>query len=71
MIELKKVLKTNGRYLQILAENGIHTVADLLQYFPRAYEDRSSILTLKNLYIDGQTTIATKGQIIEKKFSPR
>lgn len=71
MIELKKVLKTNGRYIQILAENGIHTVADLLQYFPRAYEDRSSILTLKNLYIDGQTTIATKGQIIEKKFSPR
>lgn len=71
MIELKKVLKTNGRYIQILAENGIHTVADLLQYFPRTYEDRSNILTLKNLYIDGQTTVATKGQIIEKKFSPR
>lgn len=71
MIDLKKILKTNGRYIQILAENGIHTVADLLQYFPRTYEDRSSILTLKNLYIDWQTTIATKWQIIEKKFSPR
>lgn len=71
MEELKKALKTTGKYIQILEQNGIHTIADLLQYFPRSYEDRANIQDLNNIVVDGQTTVSTKGKIIEKKFSPR
>ena len=37
---LKDELKTTPRYVQILAQNGITTMRDFFNYFPRAYENR-------------------------------
>jgi len=49
MIDLKTALKTTSKYVALLADNGIVTVKDFLQYFPRAYEDRSTIKNLNEL----------------------
>jgi len=49
MIDLKSLLKTTPKYVSLLAKNGIVTAQDLLQYFPRAYEDRSTIRNLNEL----------------------
>lgn len=49
MMELKAALKTTPKYLKILADEGITTVKQFLEYFPRAYEDRSTIRNLKEL----------------------
>ncbi len=50
-------LSTDIRYLKgigearakALAKLGVHTFGDLLQYFPRAYEDRSRVLPIAQL----------------------
>lgn len=38
---LSKILRTTSAHLKQLKEMGIFTVADLLMYFPRAYQDES------------------------------
>ena len=43
MSDLKRLLKTTDRYVAILQSNGIFTLKDLLNYFPRTHEDRQSI----------------------------
>ena len=47
--EFKKILKTTGKYIQILAENGITNTEELLLYFPRAYEDRRNLKMISQL----------------------
>ena len=50
-------LSTDIRYLKgigearakALAKLGVHTFGDLLEYFPRAYEDRSRVLPIARL----------------------
>jgi RecG-like helicase len=49
MTTLKEQLKTTSKYSSILENNGIITIKDLLQYFPRSYEDRSFIKALSEL----------------------
>ncbi len=71
MKELKDQLKTTNKYISILEKNGIKTIKDLLQYFPRSYEDRSFIKPLSELTINEKWVATTKWKIIEKKFSPR
>lgn len=43
MPDLKKILRTTDRYIAILNINGIFTVKDFLNYFPKFHEDRQSI----------------------------
>lgn len=71
MTTLKEQLKTTNKYSSILENNGIITIKDLLQYFPRSYEDRSFIQPLSELVFNEKWVATTKGKIIEKKFSPR
>ncbi|MFA5748292.1 MAG: hypothetical protein WC872_04260, partial [Candidatus Absconditabacterales bacterium] len=71
MSDLKSTLKTTPKYISILAKNGINTIKDFLQYFPRTYEDRASIRNLKELIFNEKGITATKGQIISKKFFAR
>lgn len=70
-MELKAALKTTPKYIKILAEQWIVTVKDFLQYFPRAYEDRSTIRNLDELIYNEKGITATKWQIIEKKIYMR
>jgi RecG-like helicase len=51
-MELKDLLKTNKRYLQILHANGIKTPKDFFEYFPRDYEDRTKIKKISQLRLD-------------------
>ena len=48
-MDLKATLKTTPKYIKILADAWITSVKDFLQYFPRAYEDRSTIRNLNEL----------------------
>lgn len=69
--KLKSLLHTVERYQIILAGNGIVSVKDFLQYFPRAYEDRSSLSLISQLNPESRETQSVVGQIIEKKVLPR
>lgn len=70
-MELKSALKTTPKYVKILADAWIKTVKDFLQYFPRAYEDRSTIRNLDELVVNEKGITATKGQVIQKKIYMR
>ncbi len=71
MSELSTKLKTTQKYIDILAANNIKTTKDLLEYFPRTYEDRAHILNLSQLEIWSKESVAVKWFITEKKFIPR
>jgi len=71
MIDLKTALKTTSKYVALLADNGIVTVKDFLQYFPRAYEDRSTIKNLNELVFNEKWITATKWKIVSKKIFAR
>lgn len=44
MLLTKSILHTTDGYVKKLAEAGIHTVADLLHYFPKTYRDKSQVI---------------------------
>lgn len=49
MQALKEYLKTTPKYINLLAANGIVTMKDFFQYFPRAYEDRKNMVTFASV----------------------
>ncbi len=51
------------KYASILAQIGIKSVKDLLYYFPRDYQDRSSYQSIK--YINTGKEITIKGKVIK------
>lgn len=61
---LKDCLKTTSTYLGLLATNGIHTMQDFFQYFPRTFEDRKNIVLLKDL--QSEQVIYTVKMLVEK-----
>ncbi|MGD9898917.1 MAG: ATP-dependent DNA helicase RecG [Calditrichaceae bacterium] len=48
---------------QILSGNGIKTFHDLINYFPRKYVDRSTIVSLDNLQPDQEVTVIGKIEV--------
>lgn len=64
--DLKSLLSTTSKYLDLLAQNWIHTPEDLLHYFPRTYEDRREIKQLDQLLLDGWVAQTVKGKITKK-----
>lgn len=68
MSDLKTLLKTTSRYINLLEDNGIKSAKTLLQYFPRWYEDRSNLTTLKDMIANGKDIVMVKGYIISKKM---
>ena len=71
MSDLKTLLKTTPKYITILAKNGITTIKDFLQYYPRTYEDRSTIRNLNELVFNEKWITATKGKIVSKSIFSR
>ncbi len=61
---LKDCLKTTSTYLGLLAANGIKTMQDFFQYFPRTFEDRKNIVLLKDL--QSEQVIYTVKMLVEK-----
>lgn len=68
---LKQLLKTTGKYIKILNANGIFSIKDFLEYFPRTYENRKDIKLIKDIPLDGKTPTSIKVQVIEKSILPR
>lgn len=66
-MELKELLHTTSRYVNILKENKILTLKDFFDNFPRAYEDRSQIKPLNELVFDEKWKTVTKWVVIAKK----
>ena len=48
--DFRKLLKTTGSYIQILANHGITSPEELLLYFPRNYEDRRNLKMIAQLH---------------------
>lgn len=65
-ITLKQLLKTTTPYLHKLADAGITTPEEFVYYLPRAYEDRSQIISLREVETD--TTASIKGKVINKSM---
>ena len=68
---LKEELKTVPRYVKILEENGIFTMKDFFNHFPRTYENRADIKPLNSLIFDEKGKTSTKGLIIKKNVFKR
>jgi len=66
--QLNKVGKVLEKRLNYL---GVHTVFDLLHYFPFRYEDYSKIATISSLANGQQVTIKGKVELIANRRSPR
>jgi len=68
--------ETNVQYLKgvgpqlgaLLAKRGIHTVRDLLQYYPRAYEDRRAARDIASLKPD--EVVSLKAQVVKVAAIP-
>ena len=62
------MLRTTTKFIEILQVNDIKTVKDFLGYLPRNYENRSDIISIKDL----QPNLATKqsicAKVIDKKL---
>ena len=71
MSDFKTFLKTTPLYIKLLWNNGINTVRDFFNYFPRAYENRASIKPLNQLVFDEKWVTSTKGKILSKKVFAR
>jgi ATP-dependent DNA helicase RecG len=69
-------LKTQVQYVkgvgpalgEILAKNGVRTVKDLIEIFPRTYEDRRSGIKIKDLKLD--QLVSMKAQLIKVQSVP-
>ena len=68
MSDLKKWLRTTDRYVNILKEKWIETKKDFFYYFPKDYEDRTSIKTIWELAEWIKSVV--KATIIEKNVRP-
>lgn len=68
-MELYKELKTTARYTSILNKNWINSVRDFLQYLPRTYENRESLLMLNQINLQDKSVVCSvKWLITDKSF---
>jgi ATP-dependent DNA helicase RecG len=63
---LRDLLATTPAYIRTLRDAWITTPEDLLYYLPRTYEDRSTILSLREVTTD--STCSIKGKITKKSL---
>lgn len=62
----RKLLKTTGKYVEILAEHGITNASELLLYFPRTYEDRRNMKMISQIHPQDDKPQTVKGKVIKK-----
>lgn len=67
-MNLKKVLKTNDRYIKILKDNWIDSLKEFLQYFPRDYENRQNMVTLDQIKVWDKISYSIKWFVTKKSF---
>lgn len=65
-----KLTVLNGigpRHAQTLATLGLHTLRDMLYYFPRRYEDYSQLKPIKSLWYGEQVTVIGAVQLVQTR----
>lgn len=67
-MEFYKELKTTARYTSILSKNWINSTRDFLQYFPRTYENRESIMTLDQINLQDKSIVCSVKWLITDKW---
>ncbi len=68
---LSEILSTTSHHLKSLAEIGIQTTADLLNYFPRAYSDFSQLKKINEVLPGEMNTVVGKIQKLRTFRTPR
>lgn len=68
---LQSCIKTTPYFGELLEKAGLHTVQDLLLYFPRTYEDRSTFTTLAKAKVNDIATVRGKLYDIERIKTPK
>lgn len=69
MSELRKILKTTEKNVNILNIEGIYTLKDFFNYFPKLHEDRQEIWDITRLWEDEVKKQSIKVLVTEKKVS--
>ncbi len=67
---VKNVLKTTKKHFALLEEMGIFTIEDFLLYFPREYEDRSSITELSEIRADKKNVLLGIFSSVRREKTP-
>jgi len=65
--ELKDIPKITPNYLKLLEKLELHTVEDLLLYFPFRYDDFSKTVPISEEYLD--QTVTVQGKIVKSKLN--
>ncbi len=68
---LSEALATTSRHLKALAEIGVHTVGDFLNYFPRAYNDFSELKKISEVVPGEANTVVGEIQKLRTFRTPR
>lgn len=65
---ISQAISTTKSHLRLLHDLGIHTLGDLLRYFPRTHTDQSNLINISEIRTDQLNTIkGTLSQLIELK----
>lgn len=67
-VSVERVRNIGPRLAGILARSGIRSVADLLQHFPHRYLDRSLVVPIPELPVDGEATLIAE---VVRTYRPR
>ena len=67
-VDVERVRNIGPRQAGMLANSGIHSVADLLQHFPHRYLDRSLVVPIAGLPVDAEATLIAE---VVRSFRPR
>ncbi|MCY3563860.1 MAG: ATP-dependent DNA helicase RecG [Acidimicrobiia bacterium] len=67
-VSVERVRNIGPRLAGMLAKSGVRSVADLLQHFPHRYLDRSLVVPIAELPIDGEATLIAE---VVRTYRPR
>ncbi len=63
--EIKYCKGVGARYSEILQKKHIHTLYDLLTFFPRSYEDRTTTVSISDALYNGDKTSVVLAEIVD------
>ena len=62
-ISIRQLKGIGARREKLMARLGIETIPDMLQYFPREYEDHSQVIPLGDVELPTEKAVLVSGRI--------